>query len=106
AGWMQKSYYQQIALLPLPTEATGELLRELLGRDPSIARLGERIPDRAGGNPFFIEEIVQALAEAGSLVGSKGAYRLVESATDLVLPATVQAVLAARIDRLAGPEKE
>src|SRR5262249_18030432 len=45
AGWMQKSYYQQIALLPLPTEATGELLRELLGRDPSIARLGERIPD-------------------------------------------------------------
>jgi adenylate cyclase len=71
-----------------------------------IERFGERIRERAGGNPFFIEEIVQALAESGSLVGSKGAYRLVQSAADLVLPVTVQAVLAARIDRLAGREKE
>src|SRR5262249_8168531 len=106
AGWMQKSYYQQIPLLPLPAEAVGELLRELLGTDPSLARLGDRIRERSGGNPFFIEEIVQALAESGSLVGSKGAYRLVQSARDLVLPATVQAVLAARIDRLAEREKE
>jgi hypothetical protein len=106
AAWMQKSYYQQIPLLPLPAEAVGELLRELLGTDPSLERLGKRIRERTGGNPFFIEEIVQALAESGSFVGSKGDYRLVQSATDLVLPATVQAVLAARIDRLAGREKE
>jgi adenylate cyclase len=106
AGWMQKSYYQQIPLLPLPAKAVGELLRELLGTDPSLARLSSRIRERTGGNPFFIEEIVQALAESGRLVGSKGAYRLVQSAIDLVLPATIQAVLAARIDRLAGREKE
>ncbi len=106
AAWMQKSYYQQLPLLPLPAEAVGELLHELLGTDPSLARLGNRIRERTGGNPFFIEEIVQTLAESGSLVGSKGAYRLVQSAADLALPATVQAVLAARIDRLAGREKE
>ena len=106
AGWMQKSYYQQIPLQPLPAEAVGELLHELLGTDPSLSRLGNRIRERTGGNPFFIEEIVQALGESGSLVGSKGTYQLVQSAADLVLPATVQAVLAARIDRLAGREKE
>jgi adenylate cyclase len=103
---MQKSYYQQIPLMPLPAEASGELLHELLGTDPSTASLSERIRERAGGNPFFIEEIVQELGESGSLVGSKGAYRLVQSAADLVLPATVQTVLAARVDRLAGREKE
>src|SRR5262245_37933608 len=106
AGWMQRSYYGQIPLLPLPAEATGELLHELLGREPSTARLGDRIRERTGGNPFFIEEIVQALAESGSLVGSKGAYRLAQSDAHLVLPATVQAVLDGRIDRLAGREKE
>src|SRR5262249_51347837 len=106
ATWMRKSYYQQIPLLPLPAEASGELLHELLGTHPSTARLGERIHERTGGTPFFIEEIIQGLAESGSLVGSKGAYRLVQLALDLVLPATVQAVLSARIDRLAGHQKE
>jgi class 3 adenylate cyclase/tetratricopeptide (TPR) repeat protein len=106
AGWMQKSYYQQVPLLPLSVEAAGKLLHELLSTDPSLARLGNRILERTGGNPFFIEEIVQALAESGSLVGSRGAYQLVQSDADLVLPATVQAVLAARIDRLAEREKE
>jgi class 3 adenylate cyclase/tetratricopeptide (TPR) repeat protein len=106
AAWTQRSYYQRIPLLPLPVEAVGELLQELLGTDASVARVGNRIRERTGGNPFFIEEIVLALAESGSLVGSKGAYRLVQSAADIVLPATVQAVLAARIDRLAVREKE
>jgi adenylate cyclase len=106
AAWMQKSYYQQLPLLPLPSEAISELLDELLGRDPSLAKLGNRIRERTGGNPVFIEEIVQALTESGSLVGSKRAYQFVQSDADLVLPATVQAVLDARIDRLAGREKE
>jgi adenylate cyclase len=106
AAWMQKSYYQQIPLLPLPAEAVEELLNELLGADPSLARLGNRIRERTGGNPFFIEEIVQALAESGSLTGSKGAYLLVQSDGHFVLPATVQAVPAGRIDRLAGREKK
>src|SRR5438093_11107591 len=106
AAWMQKSYYQQLPLLPLGPEAITELLRDLLGTDPSLAGLGDRIRKRTGGNPFFSEEVVQALAETGSLAGAKGAYRLVRPAAELRLPATVQAVLAARIDRLAEREKQ
>ncbi len=106
AAWMQKSYYQQLPLLPLGPEAIAELLRDLLGGDPSLAALGDRIRERTGGNPFFIEEVVQALAETGSLEGEKGAYRLVRPEAELRLPATVQAVLAARIDRLAEREKQ
>jgi predicted ATPase len=106
AGWMQKSYYQQLPLLPLGPEAIQELLQDLLGTDPSVATLGSRIRDRTGGTPFFIEEVVQALAETGSLEGAKGVYRLVRPAAELALPATVQAVLAARIDRLGEREKQ
>src|SRR5262249_5730765 len=76
AGWMQKSHYLQLPLLPLGPEAGGELLRELLGSDPSVAGLVERIRERTAGNSFFAEEMVQALAEAGTVEGSKGAYRL------------------------------
>jgi adenylate cyclase len=104
AGWMQKTYYLQLPLLPLGPEASGELLRDLLGSDPSVMGLAERIRERTAGNPFFAEEIVQALAEAGSLDGSKGAYRLRVPVETLVLPASVQVVLGARIDRL--PERE
>src|SRR5262245_42223950 len=100
-GWMQNSYYLQLPLLPLGPEASRELLRELLGSDPSLAGLAERIRERTAGNPFFAEEIVQALAEAGGLDGPKGAYRLRAAVETLVLPASVQVVLGARIDRLS-----
>jgi class 3 adenylate cyclase/predicted ATPase len=106
AAWMQRSYYQQLPLLPLGLEAIAELLTDLLGRDPSVDVLAGRIRERTSGNPFFIEETVQALAETGSLQGVKGAYRLARAAAELRLPATVQAVLAARIDRLTGREKQ
>jgi predicted ATPase len=102
--WMEKSYYQQIALLPLGPEALDDLLRDLLGDDPSLADLLVRIRERTAGNPFFAEEVVQVLAESGGLAGSRGAYRLLRPAGELALPPTVQAVLAARIDRL--PERE
>jgi class 3 adenylate cyclase/tetratricopeptide (TPR) repeat protein len=105
AGWMQKSYYQQLPLAPLEAEASAELLRDLLGADPSLAGLADRIRQRTAGNPFFIEEIVQGLVEAGHLHGSKGAYRLATPARNEALPGTVQAVLAARIDRLGEREK-
>jgi class 3 adenylate cyclase/predicted ATPase/DNA-binding IscR family transcriptional regulator len=105
AAWMQKSYYQQLPLLPLGPEAITELLRDLLGTDSSLAGLGDRIRRRTGGNPFFIEEVVQALAEAGSLTGARGAYQLARPSAELTLPATVQAVLAARIDRLEERDK-
>src|SRR5947208_3915941 len=106
AAWMRRSYYQRLALPPLGPEAIAELLADLLGTDPSLAGLDERIRTRTGGNPFFIEEIVQALVEAGSLAGTKGAYRVVRPVAELTLPLTVQAVLAGRIDRLPAREKD
>jgi class 3 adenylate cyclase/tetratricopeptide (TPR) repeat protein len=106
ASWMQRSSYQQVPLRALGGEAVGELLRGLLGEDPSLAGLPERIRERTGGNPFFVEETVQTLVETGSLEGTKGAYRLAASVDELALPASVQAVLAARIDRLAEREKQ
>jgi class 3 adenylate cyclase/tetratricopeptide (TPR) repeat protein len=104
ARWMSQSHYQQLSLLPLSEEALRELLRDLVGEDPSVGALPDAIYARTGGNPFFIEEVVRSLVEDGSLEGERGAYRLARPIEDLPLPETVQAVLAARIDRL--PERE
>ncbi len=104
AGWMQKSWYRQVPLTPLGREAIAELLVDLLGNDPSVAALAGPIHARTGGNPFFTEEVAQSLIESGHLEGTRGAYRLVTPLERLEVPATVQAVLAARIDRL--PERE
>jgi class 3 adenylate cyclase/tetratricopeptide (TPR) repeat protein len=105
AGWMQKSYYQQLPLSPLGEEAIDELLQDLLGGDPSLDGLSQLITERTGGNPFFIEEVVKGLVDKGSLTGDKGAYRLARSVDEVTIPPTVQAVLAARIDRLPEDEK-
>jgi adenylate cyclase len=106
AGWMQKSYYQQLPVRPLGPEAIVELLRHLLGSDPSVARVADMIQERTSGNPFFIEEAVQSLAEYGSLEGTKGAYRLGKPVEEVAVSPTVQAVLAGRIDRLSEREKQ
>jgi adenylate cyclase len=106
ADWMQKSWYHQLALSPLGPEAIRELLDDLLGADPSIDGLAEAIHARTGGNPFFTEEVVQTLIEAGHLEGSRGVYRLVTPVEELAVPATVQSVLSARIDRLVEREKQ
>ncbi len=106
AEWFRKPYYQQIALMPLGPEAIEELLLDLLGRDPSVGGLTKLIRERTGGNPFFIEELVHALAESGSLEGTRGAHRLTAPIEELEVPPTVQAVLASRIDRLAEREKQ
>jgi class 3 adenylate cyclase/tetratricopeptide (TPR) repeat protein len=105
APWMRKPYYQEIALAPFGVEASTTLLHELLGDDPSLAGLAEHIRDRTGGDPLFIEEAVQSLVESGSLAGARGALRLVKPIESLEIPHTVQAQLAARIDRLADREK-
>ncbi len=104
AEWMQKSWCRQIPLTPLGPEAIAELLADLLGNDPSIEPLALKVHERTGGNPFFTEEVAQTLIESGHLEGSRGAYRLVTPVEALEVPATVQSVLAARIDRL--PERE
>jgi class 3 adenylate cyclase/tetratricopeptide (TPR) repeat protein len=106
AGWTQKSYYQQLPLRPLGPEAIAELLASLLGTDPSLAALVERVRERTRGNPFFIEEVVQSLLEAGTLQGARGSYCLARPVAEVAIPATVQAVLAARIDRLPEREKQ
>jgi tetratricopeptide (TPR) repeat protein len=105
AEWTRRSYYQQLALAPLDARAFAEMLGETLGPDPSLRDLIERIHARSGGNPFFAEEIVQSLIESGVLEGTTGACRLTRSVDALDIPATVQLVLAARIDRLGEREK-
>jgi class 3 adenylate cyclase/tetratricopeptide (TPR) repeat protein len=105
ASWMSKPYYRQIALTPLGPEAIEEMLADLLGSDPSLAGLPELVRERTAGNPFFIEEVVQSLVEAGNLVGEHGGYTLARPVEDAAVPASVQTVLAARIDRLDEREK-
>jgi predicted ATPase len=69
ARWMETATYRQLALTPLGDAAADELLRDLLRADPSLDGLAERIRERTGGNPFFIEEVVRALAEGGAPEG-------------------------------------
>ena len=104
AEWMQRSHVQQIALAPLGAEAIRELIDDQLGADPSTEGLADSIHARSGGNPFFAEEIVRTLIESGHLEGERGHYRLATPIETLAVPDSVQALLAARIDRL--PERE
>ncbi|HSS04367.1 MAG TPA: adenylate/guanylate cyclase domain-containing protein, partial [Solirubrobacterales bacterium] len=99
-GWSGPPNYREISLQPLGPDDTRELLRDLAGEDRSLDGLAELIHERTAGNPFFAEEIVRALAEAGNLDGERGAYRLARPVEDSGVPASVQTVLAARIDRL------
>ena len=100
---MSKSYYRQIALAPLGPEAVEQLLADLLGSDPSLSGLRELVGERTGGNPFFIEEVVQSLVEAGSLEGERGGVpaRAARSTTQRCRRAC-RRCSAARIDRLAA----
>ena len=104
-GWGRKAYYTQIRLDPLPPASGDALLHSLLGDDSSLAPLTQLLIARAEGNPFFLEESVRTLVETGVLVGERGAYRLGKPLDGLQVPATVHAVLAARIDRLPPEEK-
>ena len=89
-----------IALAPLSDSETAALVTELLGPDPSVAALGHKIAARAAGNPFFAEEIVRELAEGGVLRGHRSAYSSTADVAEVSVPATLQATIAARIDRL------
>lgn len=103
AAWMQNC--QQIALAPLAEGAVGSLLDDLLGADPSVAPLVASITAQTKGNPYFVEEVVQTLAETGKIEGARGAYRLVGALDRLEVPPTVKAVVSARIDRLPDRER-
>jgi class 3 adenylate cyclase len=91
---------QSIALAPLTDPETALLVTELLGPDPSVSELGQMIAERAAGNPFFAEEMVRELAERGVLRGQRGTYMSTADVAEVSVPATLQATIAARIDRL------
>lgn len=96
---------QTIALRPLSGVQTASLIGGLLGTDSSVQPLIEVIAERASGNPFFAEELVRDLAERGKVCGTQGAYRLAAEIADISVPATLQAVIAARVDRLSSSAK-
>ena len=103
--WGSKTFYGQIRLDPLAPESAEGLLAALLGADSGLEPLRRLLVARTEGNPFFLEECVRTLAETGVLDGAPGAYRLSRSVEGIDVPATVQAVVAARIDRLAPEDK-
>src|SRR5881296_1235016 len=102
-GWSGKTAYSQMRLDALPAESAGELLDALLGDDPGLAPLKQLLVDH--GNPFFLEETVRTLVETKALDGPRGRYRLTEPVQAIQVPATVQVMLAARIDRLPPEDK-
>src|SRR5262249_6945703 len=104
-GWASRTYYDQLQIGPLSSESASQLLEGLLGADAALQPLKASLIEQTAGNPFFVEESVRTLVERGTLVGERGAYRYRGGAADLRIPATVQAVLAARIDRLAPEDK-
>jgi adenylate cyclase len=91
---------QSITLRPLSGAHVASLIGELVGDDPSVDGLAEQIAERAAGNPFFAEEMVRDLVERGVLQGSRGSYVLRRDVADVDVPATLQATIGARIDRL------
>ena len=103
--WGSKTFYSQLHLDTLPPETAGELLDALLGPDTSLGALKLLLSKKTGGNPLFLEETVRTLVETKALVGQRGAYRLAQPVEAVQVPATVQAILAARIDRLPAAEK-
>ena len=97
---------QTIALRPLSDAHSTALTTALVGADPSLAALVDRVVDRAAGNPFFAEEMVRDLAERGVMAGQPGAYALLGDVDDVDVPANLQATIGARIDRLPGTAKK
>jgi class 3 adenylate cyclase/tetratricopeptide (TPR) repeat protein len=106
ASFMQHSHYRQIVIPPLAWAESHELVREHFGEDPSLALLSSNVIERAQGNPFFIEELANSVVERGNVEGERGAYRLKHGVDTVPLPATVQAVVAARIDHLEDVAKQ
>ncbi|MBX9964480.1 MAG: AAA family ATPase [Burkholderiales bacterium] len=102
--WGNKTAYSQLRLDSLPVENASQLLGALLGSDPGLVPLTAMLVKR--GNPFYLEETVRTLVETGTLAGERGAYHLTRPVEGLQVPATVQTMLEARIDRLPAEEKQ
>jgi class 3 adenylate cyclase/tetratricopeptide (TPR) repeat protein len=103
--WRSRPNYRQLRLDPLASDGLAEFLHALLGSDPSLSVVKSFLVQRANGNPFFVEEIVRALVDAGVLERTRGNYRLARPFSSIAVPPTLRAVLAARIDALPAAEK-
>jgi predicted ATPase len=103
--WTNKSYYSQLRLDPLGGADGAAMLAALLGESAELNPLKRLIAERTSGNPFFIEEIVQALFDEGALVRN-GAVKMTRSLSQLRVPPTVHGILASRIDRLSPEQKD
>jgi len=103
--WGNKSHYTHLRIDPLGAESAESLLDALVGEDPTLGPLKRLLIERTGGNPFFLEESVRTMIETGVVTGEANAYRLGNPQETVQVPATVQAVLAARIDRLPPEDK-
>ncbi|MBI1847778.1 MAG: AAA family ATPase [Candidatus Rokubacteria bacterium] len=104
-AWGSKTYYRQLRIDALPVASAHELLDAMLGTDPSVQPLKALLVRRTEGTPFFLEESVRTLVETRVLAGARGGYRLTKPVDTIEVPATVKALLAARIDRLTPDEK-
>jgi class 3 adenylate cyclase/tetratricopeptide (TPR) repeat protein len=104
-GWVSKTYYRQLQIDPLSPESAEALLDAVLGSDSALDALKGLLIERTEGNPFFMEESIRSLVETGVLAGERGAYRLTRAVPVLQVPATAQAMLASRIDRLTPEDK-
>ncbi len=104
--WGNKTFFSQLRVDPLDADQARDLLRGWLGDEPSLAELAGHLIDWTEGNPLFLEELVRTLVEIGTLVGERGSYRLVTPVTAIRVPATVEEVLGARIDRLPPGQRE
>ena len=104
-GWGGKTYYRQLRIDALLPGRAEELLEGLVGNDLTLQPLKRLLIERTEGNPFFLEESIRTLIETKALAGERGAYRLAPGSHNLQIPATVQAILAARIDRLRPEDK-
>jgi class 3 adenylate cyclase/tetratricopeptide (TPR) repeat protein len=105
-GWASRTYYNQVRLDPLTPQSAEELLETLLGRASDLVPLKALLIERTQGNPFFLEESVRTLVETKIVVGQRGAFHLARPLSSIRVPATVQTMLAARIDRLSAEEKK
>jgi len=104
-GWAGRGCYTQLRLDPLPAAGAERFLAALLGTNPGLEPLTRMLIARTEGNPFFLEESVRALVETRALTGERGTYQLAQPLRSIQVPATVQAAIAARIDRLHAADK-
>ena len=103
--WGSKTYYTQVGLAPLTAAPARTMLDVLLGTHISLEAFKRLLIEKTGGNPFFLEELVRSLVETGTLHGKPGAYHVTHLSSDIVIPATLESLLAARIDGLNSSDK-